>query len=419
MSGEKSTILTPKKWIVEEYKTKWSGARVFRTRNAGKVWQFSCWIKEEGKYYGKSLRTRDLDEALKKAEEEYLELKIKARNGERVFAITIDDLCRWYIDLRQKDVTNHFVTKGRLITIKSQMKHLIVFIGSGTKVNRFKGEQFKGYQSWRRSIAPEVKTSTIRNEQATIKNLFKLALDEGMITHHQVPIWGKMYSEPVRRRDAFTPEQYATLYRSFRRWVGKAEDEAETIDRQIVRDFILIAANTGMRFGEMRRLRWHMVTRIFKQKGRNPDRPFVELNLPSDITKTRKERQVVGRAGVYFNRLKSYSAFTDSTDFVFADQKRGNEFMKNRLYALWDDLLVECGLTGAQRKPTFYTLRHTYATFRLMYGEVNALLLAQNMGCSISFLEQHYGHVRTADMVDALTRTIRENRGAFEMVLEP
>ena len=76
MSGDKSTILTPKKWIVEEYKTKWSGARVFRTRNSGKVWQFSCWIKEEGKYYGKSLRTRDLDEALKKAEEEYLELKI-------------------------------------------------------------------------------------------------------------------------------------------------------------------------------------------------------------------------------------------------------------------------------------------------------------------------------------------------------
>jgi hypothetical protein len=52
----------------------------------------------------------------------------------------------------------------------------------------------------------------------------------------------------------------------------------------------------------------------------------------------------------------------------------------------------------------------------LMYGEVNALLLAQDMGCSISFLEQHYGHVRTADMVDALTRTIRENKGAFEMV---
>ena len=51
-----------------------------------------------------------------------------------------------------------------------------------------------------------------------------------------------------------------------------------------------------------------------------------------------------------------------------------------------------------------------------MYGEVNALLLAQNMGCSVGFLEQHYGHVRTVDMVEALTRTIRENKDAFEMV---
>lgn len=159
MSAENATIKTPSKWIVEEYKTKWTGSRVFRTKNAGKVWQFSCWIKEEGKYYSKSLRTRDLDEAFEKAEEEYLELKIRARNGEKVFAITIDDLCQWYVDLRQKDVTNQFVTKGRLKTISSQMKHLIGFIGAGTKVNRFKGEQFKGYQSWRRSTAPDVKTS--------------------------------------------------------------------------------------------------------------------------------------------------------------------------------------------------------------------------------------------------------------------
>ncbi len=54
------------------------------------------------------------------------------------------------------------------------------------------------------------------------------------------------------------------------------------------------------------------------------------------------------------------------------------------------------------QKRTQYCLRHTYATFRLLYGTANIYLLAKNMGTSVAMIEQHYGHVTTTLAADKL-----------------
>ena len=42
---------------------------------------------------------------------------------------------------------------------------------------------------------------------------------------------------------------------------------------------------------------------------------------------------------------------------------------------------------------TIYSLRHTYATFRLLYGNANIEDLAQNMGTSPQQIFNHYRHI--------------------------
>jgi hypothetical protein len=37
--------------------------KVFRTIHSGPVWQMSCWVREEQRYFRKSLRTKLLEEA--------------------------------------------------------------------------------------------------------------------------------------------------------------------------------------------------------------------------------------------------------------------------------------------------------------------------------------------------------------------
>ena len=46
---------------------------IFQTPRS-KIWQFRSWVTDEGKYYGKTLKTTDKSIALKLAEEEVLKL---------------------------------------------------------------------------------------------------------------------------------------------------------------------------------------------------------------------------------------------------------------------------------------------------------------------------------------------------------
>ena len=58
-------------------------------------------------------------------------------------------------------------------------------------------------------------------------------------------------------------------------------------------------------------------------------------------------------------------------------------------------------------KPTFYCLRHTYATFRLL-EDVPVFDIAENMGTSVKFIEEHYGHVKRIQRSHVLTRRTRK-----------
>ena len=60
-------------------------------------------------------------------------------------------------------------------------------------------------------------------------------------------------------------------------------------------------------------------------------------------------------------------------------------------------------------KRTIYSLRHTYATFRLQEG-VNHYVLARNMGTSVKMLENFYGHTSNRAMAEELTKTKTKKR---------
>ncbi len=51
----------------------------------------------------------------------------------------------------------------------------------------------------------------------------------------------------------------------------------------------------------------------------------------------------------------------------------------------------KCPVTGNPR--TFYSIRHTYATFALTYDTINIHNLARQMGTSVVMIEKHYSHL--------------------------
>lgn len=395
-------------WFFDKQKI-FSNATIGRTKNSGGVYQFRYWLAAEKKYKTSSLFTKDRDIAIKKAEELYLDYRTIEKNGGRLFAITVDELCDWYMEQRRGDVAKKFITPGRLVTIRSQVSALRTFLGPKTKITEVNSLKFEEYTAYRQERAA---LHTIKNERSTISHVFLLALKAGKVTHEQIPEWEKLprISEP--RRQAFRPADYDHLYRNIRFWAAKGKDDQECTVRSIIHHFVLICSNTGMRFGEARQLKWRDVRRIYKKKD-DPKSLSVELFLPADITKTRESRTVIGLGGQHFRNRKENASFKSPEDFVFCIEK-GKMISKKTYYSQWSSLMDYLGFRD--QSLTYYSLRHTYATMRIITGNVHLHVLGRNMGCSVAHIEKHYAHVKTEEMVQELTNVISKSDALYEIL---
>ena len=174
-------------------------------------------------------------------------------------------------------------------------------------------------------------------------------------------------------------------------------------------NYVLILANTGIRVGEARGLRWMDVDS-------EPANAIDEANIILHVSGKTGTREVVSRTGdilTYFERIwelrcNELGKKPDKTEPVFwhKDGKPIGSFKKG-FSALVSEAGVEFDRNGDRR--TIYSLRHTYATFRLHEG-VNHYVLARNMGTSVKMLEQHYGHTSNRAMADELTKHKEKRR---------
>ena len=200
----------------------------------------------------------------------------------------------------------------------------------------------------------------------------------------------------ANKRDAFDRNEWKEIYKYLHSWTNKKMSANEKLERELVKFFILILANTGTRFGELRLCRWGNVSIFSEDK-------VVKCKIKVEVGKTGK-RVVIGRRGDLFQKLKKLTKWKDKNDFVFVDMKTGNQFPKKTLYKYWNEIIKNTSLKDKQPKPTFYCLRHTYVTFRL-YADVPISDLSQNIGCSVHFCETHYRHV----MVEKKSKTLTQN----------
>ena len=74
--------------------------KVFRVPQSGDVWQFQTWISEEKKHLRRSLKTKDLDTAIQRAETLYLQTMSDLKSGRKIFGITLKELTDQYVDWR-------------------------------------------------------------------------------------------------------------------------------------------------------------------------------------------------------------------------------------------------------------------------------------------------------------------------------
>lgn len=392
-------------------------ATIFRIPLSGDVWQFRMYLSDEKKHFRKSLRTRDLDSALSKARKLALELLGKQEAGKKIFGVSLEELVDEYLVFRQREVDAGIITAGRLTTIKSQLNHFLRLKGGTTKASELDDQSVFYWRLMRREKNPEVKDVTVRNETATINAMAKWAYKKGHLAFDQFDFeLIRISQSSVGKRDTFTPEEYDSLIRYMRTYTSKKEcpNEVERNERLLMRDYILISSNTGMRVGELRQLRWSDVGPVRKIEDENGTIvDLVEVNIRRETSKVRVGRKIITRGGEYFSRLRQRVKPQNESDLVFSGSGKDQSIPARIWERHWRNLMESISLYDyKERNVTWYSLRHFCITCRVKAG-VNIVDIAKQAGTSVSHIENTYLKYSDEMMIDAARKSYSFDREGY------
>jgi integrase len=331
-----------------------------------------CRVKiPKGKgYISQSTKTTDEHEAFQFANEIYTKALVAAANGQ---------------DIRSKKVVpalDEFIAyiaeteKGRSTThLKIQFLSRVKIFFESMRTKEISTKTLADLIEWlrRQSRNQSLTQSSIKRYMANTKQFLGWCVERAYLD--SLPVFPKTKLEG-NRRPHFDQKDWAKLTRHLREFV-KSDYPWIVRDRTMLANYVLILANTGVRVGEARNLKWKDIREISGAKG---------SNQPADIAlyvngKT-GPREVVARTSdvkIYFRRIlelrtTELGAKPKNEDFIFCN-RNGTPIgsFKKSFAALLKSAGVECDSHGQKR--TIYSLRHTYATFRLQEG-VHQFVLA-------------------------------------------
>ena len=368
------------------------------------LWQARIYVGDR-RYLWRSLKTAKQAEARAAGMRLLHETQFKQAQGlpvtSRSFNAVIDEYVAW----RQRDhevgqqVPNSS-TKHTSAAMLRQVQRVVKFWReyAGTRaIDAVDDRALRDYLPWRRAyytgVAQLPQNAKLHPTDKTLqweimlgKALIKFAHEQGYRGSKPLPTWS--FTPKVKRvRPAFTVMEYRQLYRVMRQWAAEPVTEAWSHSRQLLRDYVLILANSGLRVGEANSLQWRDVVPFVDEHGRK--------NVQLHVRGKTGQRVVIPRVRVamFLDRLSRLYDGADSGDLVFR-MRDGSAV--TTLIDQFNVVLALAGLThnSAGEKYTLYSLRHFYAVQALTKG-IDIYAVARNMGTSVKIIEDYYGRHAT------------------------
>lgn len=357
------------------------------------------------KWIRKTTKTEDITEAEEIAFDFYYDAKHKEKNNLPVtsqrfksVALAVKHSLQKTIDAGQgKSVYKDYV---QVID-----RYLIPYFGKHA-VHTIDYPLLKQFNTWRIDKMKKVPArSTINTHTAALNRVFNEAVARRYMASNQIPELKVEtgHGKQTERRADFSLVEYRQLYRLMRSFVKQKPHRNRTkMMRDLMRDFVLFVANTGVRPGtETANLLWRNI-RI--------DNGIISISVSG---KTGRRDAIMRRGALRYlqriaERAEDFEGMsfedvlkTDKKVFRLADGSETDNLRQTFKNFLIYAELLKCPHTGQDR--TLYSLRHFYATQALIYQRVPIEYLAVQMGTSIGMIEKHYGHLSVFQVKEQLS----------------
>ena len=385
------------------------GAVTLTKRDNSAAWQAR--YKIGSKWIRITTKQKELARATKTAQDIYLRAKFREDEGLPIVTKRFDTVAK---QTSNKLLAALKANEGKKVFedyIRVIKNYLIPFFGS-YNITSIDFALMERYAIWRKNkVGHEVKASTINTHNSALNKIFEEAMLHGFMTKANVPMLINRGLKSERRSD-FTLEEYRYLVSFMRDWVNEIEmKRSKSIAmRQLLRDYVLILANTGMRHGtesygiKWKHLSWHM----------DGDRRVLMISVNGKT----KQRELAARdnCAAYFKRI--HDRAEDLQDLTFEELiekgidkyvfRLGDGTRTQNLAQTFEILMKDSDLLLDRRtnsNRTLYSLRHTYATFALLYEKLDLFDLEKQMGTSAEMIRKHYAHITTRMIAGRLAGT--------------
>ena len=325
-------------------------------------------------------------------------IPITSKRFDSVADIAVDEMEKQLKAGVGKSVYNDYIS-----VIK---KYLKPFFGAKA-INTIGYEEIKKYSDWRtvQMKKPPV-ASTVTTHISAFNRVFDCAVERGWIAAAQVPKM-KNNGEKGVAREAFSLSEYKSLTSFMPKWAQKGHTAKTREMRELLRDYVLILVNTGMRHGtETKDMKWRDIEWITKNKEQ-----YLQITVTGKVGK----RQLIARHNTedYLIRIQQRQSNIAHLEFDTLLKRRLNEnVFKLRsgettanLSQTFNNLMRDSGLDAdrdVKQRRSLYSLRHTYAHLALLKERMDVYTLAKQMGTSVKMIEQHYGHLQPSQKADVI-----------------
>lgn len=349
---------------------------VYRRDNSSR-WQCATYLA--GKNRRVSTKEDSLSKAKDFAEDWYLQLRGKARNGEISSEKTFRDAAAQFereYQIITEGQRNAQYVKGHSTRLRL---HLVPFFGN-MGLSEISPGQIQEYRIHRHEETVKERgkppaRNTMHQEIVVLRQTLKAALRHRWLD--RMPDMSEPYraSGKISHRAWFSPEEYKQLYEATRKRAHTPKNARYKWESEQLHDYVLFMANTGLRPDEANRLEYRDVKIV-------DDAASNETILEIEVRGKRGVGYCKSTSGAVrpFQRLVERNK-PQPTDHVFPSVHR------ELFNTILDEENLKKDRDGQAR--TAYSLRHTYICLRLMEG-ADIYQIAKNCRTSVEMIEKYY-----------------------------